>query len=301
MTTITKDTEIHYTIGSVKHKITVQKGSTLLLDCNGTPVVDQYHMKKMNALFKTWIKLADEHGVKWVCQGGTLLGAARESKGHLFWDNDIDVNVLYSQYDKLYDLCGIHGEYELEVADSGFNIHPKDAVYPFIDIWVLAKQKCSKNYIMGGPFINRQPTFYANYLWPKEYMYKEEINKRIKVVFEDYEVYVPSNYIEVVKRQFCQDILTNYYYDKTKENHSQLLTDRFISFFTCKNRTIVNNLGHQLCANEYKYIYLSAVNYSNFNGSKQKIIDDLFPNKKYIKNVVIPFTNLLRKLANGHS
>lgn len=293
MTTINKDTVYHYKIGNVEHQITVQKGSSLLLDELGEPIINQAHMKKMNKLFKSWIKFADKHRVKWVCQGGTLLGAARESKGHLFWDDDIDVNVLYSEYDKLFDLCGDHGKYKLEKADTGFNYHPISGGYPFLDVFVLEKQNDDK-YVFAGPFINKKPQFCLNTFWPKEYMYKSEIDNRIKVPFEDYEAYVPANYIEVVKRQFCPDILTSYYYDTTKEVHSISINNKLCNaLLSHRQRCAYADILFNMCDyNTSKYIYNCMVVQSVFRGeeNKYKLVVD-----EYAKSINISNQKFLRK------
>ena len=305
MSRITKDTTYDYKIGKVKHEIKVQAGSLVLLDDNKKPLINQEHMIKMNALFKSWIKFADKHNVKWVCQGGTLLGAARQSHGHLYWDDDIDVNIMYDRdYEKLYDLQGVYeDDYELEVADSGFNYHHRSEVYPFIDVWVLQRSNQRSNkYIMAGPFINKQPQFYLNEFWPKEYMYKREFDNRIKVKFEDYEAYVPKNYVEVVKRQFCEEVLTSYYYDKFKEAHADLETDIFIKLFTCRNRNIGIHTLYKF--NDFKYIYLVSVNYSHFAGTKQHIVDKHISSKymkTFLYDILKPPVNLLRTLGNTHS
>jgi hypothetical protein len=300
MTTINEETIFHYTIGNVNHTIKAQAGSSLLLDEKGLPIVNQSHMKKMNRLFKSWIKFADKHSVKWVCQGGTLLGAARESKGHLFWDDDIDVNVL--DYDKLYDLCGVHGEYILEAADSGFNYHHISGGYPFLDIWVLARRD-SKKYIMAGPFAYKQPSYFLSGFWPKEYMYKKEFDNRIKVPFEDYEVYVPANYIELVKRQFCHDILTNYYYDPTKEIHCQMVENWiYNNFFSLKNRVRAHHAFYELFDYKtYKYIYKVCVNYSNFCMNEKllnQIVDEYVQEKTYWKPIVLSSAKMTYSLLD---
>lgn len=42
----------------------------------------------------------DEAGVSYVLDGGTLLGARREKNKFLFWDDDIDLAILFDQIDK---------------------------------------------------------------------------------------------------------------------------------------------------------------------------------------------------------
>ena len=61
------------------------------------------YKKKLKEAFSFFIKLCDEHNLRYFCAGGTALGAVRH---HDFipWDDDIDVLMPRRDYDKLLSM-----------------------------------------------------------------------------------------------------------------------------------------------------------------------------------------------------
>jgi hypothetical protein len=211
-----------YDICGFPHCITVADNSTLLLDDKGDLKIDQDYMSLMNQVFKSFIKFAKKNNIRWICQGGTLLGAARDSNGFLYFDNDIDVITFFKQ--SFNTLCKLQDKetedgYILKRSDIGFNYHKKGRLCPWVDVWVYEKRPNEDKYIIAGPIIRKKPTYTMNFFWPKEFIYEKEMNDQIEVPFESYTVNIPRNYIEVVKRHFSSDAMTRYVYDPNKENH----------------------------------------------------------------------------------
>ena len=57
-------------------------------------------------------KVCKEHGIKYYVIAGTLLGALRH-KGFIPWDDDLDVALMRSDYDKLLERYEVTTDTEL--------------------------------------------------------------------------------------------------------------------------------------------------------------------------------------------
>jgi len=55
-------------------------------------------------LLAEFMRVADKHGIKYMANGGTMLGAARH-KGFIPWDDDIDLMMMRSEYERLCEIA----------------------------------------------------------------------------------------------------------------------------------------------------------------------------------------------------
>ncbi|MBQ8683111.1 MAG: LicD family protein [Clostridia bacterium] len=65
-------------------------------------------MKKVWAvqldLLEQFRQVCDRHGLRWFVSAGTILGAVRH-KGYIPWDDDIDIQMMREDYDKLLEIA----------------------------------------------------------------------------------------------------------------------------------------------------------------------------------------------------
>jgi len=83
-------------------------------------------------IFESVHNYCKKHGLRYFMTGGTLLGAVRH-KGYIPWDDDIDIIMPRSDYQRFIELC------EKEPISDNLSIasvyNNKDCIYPFIKVY----------------------------------------------------------------------------------------------------------------------------------------------------------------------
>ena len=206
--------ETHYTIGNIKH---VWKTDNMINE-NGviefTPI-QEYIINGLLKALKVWMKLAKQYNIKWFALSGTLLGAIRQH-GMIPFDDDIDLGVTIDDYQTLKQLTNIKFDdnYHLEPSDCGFRMFNNYVRFPFIDLFVMAKDPNDKSrMIYAGPFYRDQPRFYVHDVFEKEWLPVKWINNLKTAKFEDMEIPVPNKSTEYLHRVYGKDCLTRYVKD----------------------------------------------------------------------------------------
>lgn len=94
-----------------------------------TPI-DCQEIKRIQLQILDWFDdICKKHDITYYLSGGTLLGAIRH-KGYIPWDDDIDLMMLRSEYDRFLEVASTetNDKYEVRCLDNGLSL------YPFIKI-----------------------------------------------------------------------------------------------------------------------------------------------------------------------
>lgn len=128
------------------------------MENNGITTTELYKQRILN-LFKNFINFCEEKSLDYFCTGGTMLGAVRH-QGLIPWDDDIDLFMMRSDYDKL-----ISFQQELRSRGIGLEgIQCNDRFGVFLKIWDINTTLWEIEEIpfVYGVFIDIFPLDYSN-------------------------------------------------------------------------------------------------------------------------------------------
>lgn len=211
-----------YCLDGIKHTI---KSQELIPTANKNGIIpitrEQNKIAgQLKQLLHEWIRLADNHKIPWFCNGGTLLGAIRD-KGLIHYDNDLDLVVFLKDFHKIRNItCG--PKFKIDCCEQGFQLHFKDKMFPFIDLWVEAPNPNNpEQIIIASTILNDgTPTYIGNFIWPNDNFNVKDVTNFVKVPFEDLIVNVPQNSEQYLRKMYGDDCLTRYVIQTHTENHS---------------------------------------------------------------------------------
>ena len=94
---------------------------------SGTPITLLEHKQIMLEILQAFASFCEEYGLKYFLDAGTLLGAVRH-KGFIPWDNDMDICLMRSDYDRMVEILR---ERHYKLNDHIILERPEDSLYCF--------------------------------------------------------------------------------------------------------------------------------------------------------------------------
>ena len=153
-------------------------------------------------LLKIFHNICNKHNIKYSLEAGTLLGAIRH-KGFIPWDDDLDVTILYQDYDRLIEILNeelkntnliLYGVKKTRFGNDTLRITHKDFPYLNLDIFYLHNSALS--------YDKKEET---KEIWKR---YADEYYSLYKTVAEDENFESLKNFRENLNNKFEKEIET---------------------------------------------------------------------------------------------
>jgi hypothetical protein len=203
------------------------------------------------AMMRLLMNEIKQRDIKLFAISGTLLGAKR-NKGLIPYDDDGDFGFTMTEYNKLKELSRSfsHPEYKLYAAlDCGFRMVNKGSYIAHLDLFAMGIDEDQDKIVHISPIMDEKPTFYTQYIFPKDWMDISCIETLEWCDFEDFRIPCPTNAEEQLKHMYSPNCLTTFVPDK--RNVSGLDTHEVLHYIEpigCKTMELFEYLNQNIPA-----------------------------------------------------
>lgn len=166
-------------------------------DILGIPRTPQHIVDKVYDILAKTDRILTQNNLTWWADGGTLLGAVRD-KGMIAWDDDADICMSTTDYEKFRQLSQDLDSAGLYLDENQFvpKIMLKNTRFPFLDIFPMTMDKYKgKKRIIFADHKHRKA-------WPKSFFYYDEVFPIKKIPFGYQTVNVPGHAEKYLNRYF---------------------------------------------------------------------------------------------------
>jgi len=194
-------------------------------------LIDKSTIATLRLMLKDIDHLFQSNNIPYWMDGGTLLGAIRHHDV-IPWDDDGDLCILSKDKPKLLAIQNQLHEmgYGLYAYWAGYKIYPlrgkllhnKDYKYPFVDIFLVSRQKCPKH--VGQCYYYNYDKNEVKKIWDKHYHLESNLFPLKKYLFHDFYLFGPNNPVPYLDRAYGQNwqtkaVITYDHFTETPIDH----------------------------------------------------------------------------------